>query len=73
MFKKNKSECLPENRICAYCEHARPLGDSGTCICDIKGLIKDDGVCRKFSLDLLKLKPHVLKLTDTEENSLLFT
>ncbi len=73
MFFKKKNDCPPENRVCAYCEHSRPLGDSGTCICDKKGLIRDDGVCRKFSLDLLKLKPRVLKLTDPEENSLLFT
>lgn len=72
MFKKKINDCPDENRVCAYCEHSVTLGDSGTCICDEKGFIKDDGTCRKFSLDLLKIKPKALKLTDVEENSLLF-
>lgn len=71
--KSKKTPCPEENRMCAYCEQATVLGDSGTCICAHKGVVKDDGFCRKFSFDLLKLKPHTLKLTDTEENSLLFT
>lgn len=74
MFGKSKKfKCPEENRACGYCEHATLLGDSGTCICDRKGMVKDDGVCRKFSLDLLKLNPRTLKLTDPDENSLLFT
>lgn len=72
MFGKRKKDCSTENEACAYCEHATLLGDSGTCICDTKGMVHSDGICRKFKLDLLKLNPHVLKLTDTEENSLLF-
>ncbi len=57
-----KNKCPEENRICAYCEHAELISHSSACICDIKGIVHDDGVCRKFSFDLLKYKPRITKL-----------
>ncbi len=57
-----KTKCPEENRICAYCEHAEVISDSGACICAFKGIVHDDSVCRKFSFDLLKYKPRITKL-----------
>lgn len=72
MFKRKKNEFPEESRACGYCEHATLLGDSGTCICDGKGIVQCDGFCKSFAPDLLKLKPRVLRLTDPEENKRLF-
>lgn len=72
MFGRKKKELPEESRACGYCEHATLLGDSGSCICDSKGVVLCDGYCKRFSLDMLKLKPRVLRLTDPEENRLLF-
>jgi len=60
MFNKNKYP--EENRACAYCEKAEVIGDSGACICELKGIVHGDSICRRFSFDLLKYKPRVTKL-----------
>lgn len=74
MFGKNKGfKCPEENRICGYCENATLLGNSDVCICQSKGPVKTDGVCRKFRFDFLKLNPHTLKLVDAKEGAILFT
>ena len=70
MFKKKT--CPEENKICAYCEHAEVIADSGACICTFKGIVHDDSVCRKFSFDLLKYKPHIPKLPESDISPLDF-
>lgn len=56
--------------ICAYCEHATVLADSGACVCLKHGVVRTDGHCRRFRMDLLKIRPHLPllpNLTDTTE------
>lgn len=64
-FRKKRKTCPDENRMCMYCENAETLGDSGVCICKIKGVVSSEGVCKKFKFDLLKLKPRPIKLPDS--------
>lgn len=64
-FKKKKSTCPKENEMCAYCEHAETIGDSGVCICKTKGVVRAKGICGKFRFDLLKLEPRAVKLPDS--------
>lgn len=63
----SKKKCPDENRICAYCERAEVIGDSGACICELKGIVHSDSVCRKFSFDLLKLEPRTVKMPKGED------
>ena len=62
LFKKKKRGCPQDAEMCAYCEHASPIGDSEICICDKKGVVYATGICRKFKFDLLKVKPRAVKL-----------
>jgi len=68
MFKRNRiiKPCSEEDRVCALCEHATGIAGSGICVCELKGAVREDGVCKKFSFDLLKLNPRVLKLPETD-------
>ena len=63
-FKKRRSPpvkktALSLEKICAYCQYATLIGDSGACICEKKGAVPADGHCRRFKEDLLKVKPHL--------------
>ena len=53
-------------KICAYCEHATVIADSGVCVCSKKGAVRADGSCRRFREDLLKVKPHLPLLPDSD-------
>jgi len=53
-------------KICAYCEHATVIADSGVCVCKRKGAVRADGTCRRFREDLLKVKPHLPLLPDSD-------
>lgn len=44
-------------KICAYCEHATLLADSGVCVCDRNGTVRTTETCRRFRADLLKVRP----------------
>lgn len=66
MFGGNKNSCPEECKMCACCQHAQVMGDSGACICDISGLVHSDSLCRKFVFDLLKYKPRVAKMPSGE-------
>ena len=57
-MKRNKTADFDEEAICINCVHARRLGGADACICSMKGVVKADGSCRKFSLDLLKIDPQ---------------
>ena len=52
---KNK---MVEERFCSFCEYGEPAPSDGSgeelVICSKRGLVKADGVCRKFKYDLLK-------------------
>ena len=41
---------------CAVCEHAAPLHDEGHVLCEKKGVVASDFLCRKFAYDPLKRK-----------------
>ena len=65
-MRKNE---MDEESLCIYCEHSTPIMDTEACVCDIKGVVKAEGYCKKFKLDLLKIKPRppkVLKSSDPE-------
>ena len=62
---KKETEMLEE--ICGYCEYATVLGDSGACVCKKRGAVRADSTCRRFRQDLLKVKPHLPFLPDTED------
>ena len=57
--KKEKDESV--ERFCAFCEYANPLptadGEDDDMICEKRGVVKADYVCRKFRYDLLKRAP----------------
>ncbi len=56
-----KAKYNPEEleKICAYCEYATVLVDSGVCICQKCGAVRSDGHCRRFRADLLKVTPRL--------------
>lgn len=66
-FKKRKTICPDENKMCAYCENAGGIGDSGVCVCKLKGVVRADGICKRFKFDLLKLEPRAVKIPDSSE------
>ena len=57
--KKDLRECgVQIDRCCAYCEFARPLyGDGNNILCDKKGIVDADHICRAFIYDPLKRAP----------------
>ncbi len=54
-MKKNLPDSV--DKICAYCEHAVIINESDMCICVHEGAVRSEGVCRRFTLDLLKIAP----------------
>lgn len=59
---------IEENRICFYCEFSTRISESDVCVCEKYGVVSADNVCKKFSLDLLKVtprKPKPLESSDT--------
>lgn len=62
MLRKKGFDCPEENRMCAYCENADLIGESGACVCRLKGVVRFDGICSRFTFDLLKIKPRAVKL-----------
>ncbi len=72
MCKKAK-KMLKFPHACCYCEHATPLSDESTVLCDKKGIVPAEHKCRRFRYDLLKRKPlppRMPELPDPEELSL---
>ncbi len=57
-----------EERRCELCEAAMDIADERHVLCEKKGVVKREHVCRKFSLDLLKLDPTPVKLPGFEES-----
>ena len=46
---------------CAECKHVRPISGSDIFLCNKKGPVQANGYCRKYSYDILKRSPDVLK------------
>ena len=48
-------------RVCAFCEFGTPVpiveGEEPDIICEKRGIVRADFVCRKFRYDLLKREP----------------
>ena len=71
MRKRNeKSSENSIEKVCAYCRFASVLEDGGVCICQKHGAVRADSSCRKFKVDLLKLKPHLPLLPGKERDDL---
>lgn len=45
------------DKICAYCEHGKPILGTEDVICPKKGLVKADGSCSKFLYTPLRRTP----------------
>lgn len=43
--------------MCAFCEHSDKLSSADEFLCELKGVVKADHVCRKFIYDPLKRIP----------------
>ncbi len=54
---KKQKQYFEEEPICVNCVNSTPIGTANVCICSLKGAVKADGSCKKFSLDLLKIEP----------------
>lgn len=54
-------------KICAYCEFATILPNADVCLCKKRGVVRSDGSCRKFRVDLLKVDPMPRRLPETPE------
>lgn len=44
-------------KICAYCEHGKPIFGTEDVICPKKGLVRADHVCKKFLYTPLRRTP----------------
>ncbi len=56
--EENNAQEAQIERCCAYCEYARSLyGDGNNVLCDKKGVVNADHVCRAFIYDPLKRAP----------------
>lgn len=54
-MKKNQ---MDEESLCIYCAHSTPIMDTDACVCDLYGVVMAEGYCKKFKIDLLKIKPR---------------
>ena len=52
-----KSKKYDIEEMCRTCEHAELLVDTDTVLCERKGIVRADSVCRKFIYDVLKRVP----------------
>lgn len=62
-WNKNKNS---EN-VCALCRFARTIDDSDNVLCTFKGVVKNEGTCRKFKYDFLKHDPGKRQTIDSLE------
>lgn len=51
-------------KICAYCEHGKPIFGTDDIICSKKGLKKADSCCRKFLYSPLRRTPPAPLIAD---------
>lgn len=62
-FKKSKN---PE-KICRFCVHAKLLDDGEHVLCNKRGVVKENYVCKKFVYDFLKREPSRARALDAVE------
>ena len=65
-MKETKTERL--ERTCAYCEYATLLSGADVCVCKKKGVVRANGICRRFRPDLLKVQPHLPLLPEESDD-----
>jgi len=62
MISSPKGEIVMPNpeitRVCVFCESATVLADGESVVCESKGVVCADHVCRKFKYDPLKRVPE---------------
>lgn len=61
-----KNDVREEENICANCESAVVINESEVCVCSRNGVVDAHDSCRKFKLDLLKLRPRPKRLPETD-------
>ena len=49
------------HKECRYCEHGQLSFDETAVLCEKKGIVLPDGLCRKYVYDPLKRTPMVQK------------
>ena len=54
-----KEETIELERACAFCEHAVPLVDVSRMLCEKKGVVASEFLCRRFVYDPLKRTPQL--------------
>ena len=58
-----------DERVCAYCQNSVPVNNSDAFLCDIKGIVRADGYCRRFVFDLLKINPGRVRIPAENEDT----
>ncbi len=66
MWNKKKADEHEIDKICLYCEHAVILNnDSENVLCNSKGIVSCDYICKRFVYDPLKRTPAPKKKPDS--------
>lgn len=60
-MKKKKKYDTDDYNSCLYCTHSGTIAGGELLLCEKKGLVSPDSVCRRFELDLLSLNPQKLR------------
>lgn len=60
IMKKNKENEPELERFCRFCQHSAELADNEKFLCEKKGVVSGEYVCRKFVYDPLKRAPKRL-------------
>lgn len=61
MKRKKETDYTP---CCALCDSSSKISDSKDYICSKKGIVNEDGICRKFLYDPLKRIPYKVPAVD---------
>ena len=61
MRKIKETDYVP---CCALCDSSSEISNSEDFICSKKGIVKEDGLCRKFLYDPLKRIPYKMPADD---------
>lgn len=60
-MKKKKKFDISDCEACLYCTASRSIAGDELLLCQHKGLVPEDGKCRRFELDLLAVNPKKLR------------
>ncbi|MBQ0110850.1 MAG: hypothetical protein KBS41_02865, partial [Oscillospiraceae bacterium] len=56
------------SKRCAECKHVKHISGTDMFLCDKKGPVEANGYCRKYSYDILKRSPKIVKQKEFCEN-----